>query len=61
MAYGDLDVAFIISRSRELADRIPGARYEALPGLAHQPYLEQPETVAQLVCQALTGGSRPTG
>ncbi len=61
VACGDLDVAFIISRSRELAGRILGARYEVLRGMAHQPYLEQPETVAQLVRQALTGVSRPTG
>jgi pimeloyl-ACP methyl ester carboxylesterase len=53
VACGDLDVPFLISRSRELAGRIPGARYEALPGLAHQPYLEEPVTVARLVRQAL--------
>jgi pimeloyl-ACP methyl ester carboxylesterase len=53
VACGDLDVPFLISRSREVAGRIPGARHEVLPGMAHQPYLEQPETVARLVRRAL--------
>jgi pimeloyl-ACP methyl ester carboxylesterase len=58
VACGDLDVPFIVSRSRELAGRIPAARHEVLPGMAHQPYLEQPETVARVVRQAL---ARVTG
>ncbi len=53
VACGDLDFPFLISRNRELALRLPHARYQVLPGMAHQPYLEQPRTVAQLVAQAL--------
>jgi pimeloyl-ACP methyl ester carboxylesterase len=53
IACGDLDVPYLITRSRELADRLPNARYHVLPGMAHQPYLEQPDKVAQLVVQAV--------
>jgi pimeloyl-ACP methyl ester carboxylesterase len=56
VACGDLDVPYIISRGHEVADRIPGARYEVLAGLAHQPYLEEPATVAGLVRRALAHG-----
>src|SRR6478672_5484744 len=47
VACGDLDVPFLVSRSRELADRLPRGQHEVLPGLAHQPYLEQPALVAE--------------
>jgi pimeloyl-ACP methyl ester carboxylesterase len=53
LACGDLDVPFIIARSRELAGRLPGARYRELPGTAHQPYLEYPGQVADLILDAL--------
>ena len=56
VACGDLDVPFVISCSRELAARLPDARFQVLPGIAHQPYLEQPGTVAQLVSKALARG-----
>jgi pimeloyl-ACP methyl ester carboxylesterase len=49
VACGDLDVPFIITRGQELARRLPHARYEVLPGMAHQPYLENPGQVARLV------------
>jgi len=54
VACGELDVPFVITRSRQLAERIPQARYHDLPGMAHQPYLEQPSTVAHLVMQAVS-------
>ena len=54
VACGDLDVPFLISRCRQLARRLPNARYQDLPGMAHQPYLEQPNTVAELVLQAVS-------
>ena len=54
VACGDLDVPFLISRSHQLAERLPQARYHDLPGMAHQPYLEQPGTVAHLVMQAVS-------
>jgi pimeloyl-ACP methyl ester carboxylesterase len=53
VACGQLDAPFLIARSRELADRLPGGRYRDLPGMAHQPYLEQPGQVADLVLAAL--------
>ena len=56
VAGGELDVPYLISRNRELAARLPHARYEVLPGMAHQPYLEQPAAVARLVGEALTPG-----
>lgn len=56
LACGDLDVPFVIERSRLLASRLPHARYHELPGTAHQPYLEQPGAVADLVMQAVTTG-----
>jgi pimeloyl-ACP methyl ester carboxylesterase len=52
-ACGKLDVPFLIARSRQLADRLPNGRYGELPGMAHQPYLEQPGQVADLVLDAL--------
>ncbi len=55
VACGELDVPFLISRSRELAGRLPGGRYRELPGMAHQPYLEQPGQMADLVLGALAG------
>ena len=56
VACGDLDVPFIIARSRELARLLPSGRYRELPGMAHQPYLEDPGQVANLVLDALAAG-----
>jgi pimeloyl-ACP methyl ester carboxylesterase len=50
---GDLDVPFFIDRSRMLAERLPQGRFVLLPGVAHLPGLEQPETVAALVTEML--------
>jgi pimeloyl-ACP methyl ester carboxylesterase len=46
---GDLDVPFMIDRSRLLAERLPQGRFALLPGVAHLPGLEQPDLVADLV------------
>jgi len=54
VACGELDVPFLIDRSRELAGRLPHGRYHELPGMAHQPYLEHPGTVADLILRAST-------
>jgi pimeloyl-ACP methyl ester carboxylesterase len=56
VACGEFDVPFIISRSRELAGLLPRGRYRELPGMAHQPYLEDPGQVAGLVLDALAAG-----
>lgn len=55
VACGDLDVPFLVARCRELAARLPRAHYRDLPGMAHQPYLEQPGQVADLLLGALAG------
>src|SRR3954451_23551735 len=56
VACGDLDLPFFVDRCRELAKRIPRARYVDLQGTAHLPYLEDPQRVADVVTQAV---SRP--
>ena len=53
VACGELDVPFLIARSRELAGRLPNGRFHQLPGVAHQPYLEDPGQVADLVLGTL--------
>ena len=55
VACGELDVPFLVARSQELAARLPRARYRELPGMAHQPYLEDPGQVADLLLGALAG------
>jgi pimeloyl-ACP methyl ester carboxylesterase len=53
VACGALDARFIIERGREVARRLPKASYVELPGVAHQPYLEQPAAVAGLIRDAI--------
>ena len=54
VAWGDLDVPFLVERYQKLAEQLPGSRTQALPGRAHLPYLENPHTVAQLIEEAVT-------
>lgn len=49
VACGDLDVPFLLERSRELAERLPSARFVELRGVAHLPQMEKPSEVANLV------------
>ena len=53
VAWGTLDARHIIDRCRELPSRLPRARAVELPGVAHQPYLEQPVAVADLILNAI--------
>lgn len=53
VACGEFDVSFVIERSRLLASRLPNASFQILPGMAHQPYLEHPDQVANLILQAI--------
>jgi pimeloyl-ACP methyl ester carboxylesterase len=53
VACGELDVPFLIGRSRELAGLLRNGRFRKLPGMAHQPYLERPGEVADLVLGAV--------
>jgi len=57
VACGSLDATFLVEQNKELATRLPDSRYVELPGVAHQPYLEQPGAVADLIRTAL----RPAG
>ena len=52
---GDLDERFAIEGCQRLAERIPGARFELIEGVAHLPSLEIPERLAALI-QASTSG-----
>jgi pimeloyl-ACP methyl ester carboxylesterase len=53
VAWGDLDLPFIRRRCRSLAELLPQGRGRVLPGTAHLPYLEQPESVAGVIRDAL--------
>ena len=46
---GELDLVLPERFSRDLADRIPGARVEVLPGVGHQPFQEIPEDYNRLL------------
>jgi len=53
VACGDLDLPFIVERSKQLADWLPDARHHVLNGMAHLPYLEKPDVVADLISTAV--------
>lgn len=55
VACGQFDVPVLIDRSRDLAGRLPKGRYRELPAMAHQPYLEDPGRVAELIRGAIAG------
>jgi pimeloyl-ACP methyl ester carboxylesterase len=55
IAWGELDVPFIVDECRAIAERIPGARAHELAGVAHLPSLERPDELAALI-QASTSG-----
>ena len=55
VACDELDAPFLVARSRELAARLPRGHHRTLPGMAHQPYLEDPRQVADLLLGALAG------
>jgi pimeloyl-ACP methyl ester carboxylesterase len=54
VACGDLDVPFLVNRSRDLAEYLPNGRHRVLAGMAHLPQIEDPAAVAALICDALT-------
>jgi pimeloyl-ACP methyl ester carboxylesterase len=53
VACGDLDVPFVVSRSRELSDWLADSQHHVLPGMAHLPYLEDPAMIAELISSSL--------
>lgn len=57
VACGELDVPFIVERSRKLAELLPNAQHHVLTATAHLPQLERPDSVAQLIDQAIAAGA----
>jgi pimeloyl-ACP methyl ester carboxylesterase len=53
VACGDLDLPFIVARSKELADWLPQSRFHVFEGMAHLPYLEKPAVVADLISSSI--------
>jgi len=53
VACGDLDLPFIVARSKQLADWLPKSQFHVFEGMAHLPYLEQPVAVAELISSAI--------
>lgn len=53
VACGDLDVPFLVGRSRELAERLVNGRHRLLAGMAHLPQLEDPAAVGDVILDAL--------
>lgn len=53
VACGDLDVPFVVSRSKELSDWLADSQHHVLPGMAHLPYLEDPAKIAELIRSSL--------
>ena len=53
VAWGDLDLPFLIARCEELSARLPRGRRRVLTGTAHLPFLERPELVAGVIRDAL--------
>ena len=52
---GSLDQTTPPALARALAEKIPGARYEEIPGSGHCPMLEQPPALAEKIKRFLTG------
>lgn len=57
-AWGDLDLPADLPWYRLMADRLPRVSPRVLPGVAHLPSLEQPQTVAALVREVAAGLAR---
>ena len=53
VAVGELDEPVTVEISRRLAQRLPGAVLEVLPGTAHLPSLDAPELLVEVVRRAV--------
>ncbi len=53
VACGDLDLPFVVSRSKELSDWLANSQHHVLPGMAHLPYLEDPALIAKLIISSV--------
>lgn len=58
VAYGDLDVPFLVDRCHQMAELIPGATLRSIEGAAHLSELERPDAVAGLVLELLGQSAR---
>jgi pimeloyl-ACP methyl ester carboxylesterase len=46
---------------RAVTGKIPGARFEYLPGVGHFPFLEAPARTSQLITDFVQAGRDPRG
>jgi pimeloyl-ACP methyl ester carboxylesterase len=53
VAWGELDVPYLVDQCETAAARIPNAKAIALPGVAHYPFLEKPDAVVAIIIAAL--------
>jgi 3-oxoadipate enol-lactonase len=51
---GENDLSTPPELVRQLADAIPGARFELVRGAGHVPSIEQPERLCELICEHLS-------
>jgi pimeloyl-ACP methyl ester carboxylesterase len=56
VAWGELDIDVLNQRCQQIVDRLPFATGRVLPGVAHLPYLEDPELIADLIRRAVAAG-----
>jgi pimeloyl-ACP methyl ester carboxylesterase len=56
VAWGELDIDVLNQRCQQIVDRLPFATGRALPEVAHLPYLEDPELIADLIRRAVAAG-----
>ena len=56
VAWGELDVDVLNQRAQELVGRLPSATGRELPHVAHLPYLEDPDLIADLIRRAVPTG-----
>jgi 3-oxoadipate enol-lactonase len=54
---GERDLMFPLEQSRALAEAIPGARLEVVPGAPHGMVVENPDVTARLLLEFLPGAS----
>jgi len=52
VACGELDLPLQLAQSRGIADRVPRAVHQVLPGMAHLANVEQPRAIANLVLES---------
>lgn len=53
LAWGELDIEVLNQRCAEIVERLPSASGRELPHVAHLPYLEDPDLVADLIRSAV--------